>query len=182
MIRRRARSSFHVVVFKRCPHNPWARLLASRTWRKTFEMSLSDTPLILDISLWERSENWPVGSQCDSSVPSACFQWPSSGLSVCSNCVNYHWIAAGTQPVHWHQPVWFQWHSSVLIVPLVFRCVPIKQMSPGLPLEGPMVIAQSMWFQCCRSSGITVYQWPASVFQLCKLTLGFYNWKLTHQS
>ena len=35
-MRRRARYSFDVIVFNRCPRSPWVRLLLSRTQRRTF--------------------------------------------------------------------------------------------------------------------------------------------------
>ena len=58
MIRGRAWSSFDVIV-------PWVRLLVSRARRRTFEMALYHTSIILDISLSEKapqSENWTISS------------------------------------------------------------------------------------------------------------------------
>ena len=46
---RRTRPPFHVVVLNRCARNPWIRLLVSRTWCGTFEMSPCGTPVILYI-------------------------------------------------------------------------------------------------------------------------------------
>ena len=57
IIRRKARSSLDVDVLNRCPRSPWVRLLISWTLHRTFEMAPCDTPVILEISLWESP--WP---------------------------------------------------------------------------------------------------------------------------
>ena len=50
---RRTRSSFHAVTFKRYQHNSWYH-----TQHRTFQMGPCDTPVILDISVWE-NPRWP---------------------------------------------------------------------------------------------------------------------------
>ena len=57
MIRRKARSSLDVDVFSQCPRSPWVRLLVSRPLHRTFQMAPCDTPVIIEISLWESP--WP---------------------------------------------------------------------------------------------------------------------------
>ena len=44
---------FYVIVFNRCPRSPWERLLLSRIQSKTFLTAPYDTPIVLDICLWE---------------------------------------------------------------------------------------------------------------------------------
>ena len=55
MIRGRAWSSFDVIV-------PWVRLLVSRARRRTFEMALYHTSIILDIALWESPSIWELNN------------------------------------------------------------------------------------------------------------------------
>ena len=73
----------------------------------------------LDTSVhWGATREIIVGSQC---FP-VCFQWPSSGVPVCSYYANYHWITTGT-PLgasisQWGSSgipgyLWLQWFSSV---------------------------------------------------------------------
>ena len=71
---------------------------------------------------WNATGERIVGSQCVSSVLPVVFQWLSSGLPVCSNYANKHWITTviplganisqcGSSgiPVY----LWLQWYSSV---------------------------------------------------------------------
>ena len=106
-----------------------------------------------------------------------CFQWSSSGLTVafqwsssvfqlCKLTLDRHWDTTGCK----HQPVWFQWHPSVLVAPVVFQCVPIMQINTGLPLEHHWVLASAsvvpVASQCTYgSSGLPVWsvQWYPSV-------------------
>ena len=119
-------------------------------------------------------------------------QWSSSGNPVCLDLrpqctLECHWRNASVLPVdfqlckltldcHWdttgckHQPVWFQWHPSVLVAPVVFQCVPIMQINTGSPLEHHWVLASAsvvpVASQCtCGSSGLPVrsVQWYPSV-------------------
>ena len=48
-----------------------------------------------------------------------------------------------------------QWHSSVLVAPVVYQSAPIMQINTGLTLEYHWAIA--VWFQCSLSSGFPVY-------------------------
>ena len=93
------------------------------------------------------------------------FQWSFSGFPVVFQCVpickltlGRHWDTTGC----FHQPVWFQWHPSVLVAPVVFQCVPIMQINTGSPLEHHWVLASAsvvpVASQCtCGSSGLPVW-------------------------
>ena len=85
--------------------------------------------------------------QCASSCLPVAFQWSSSVFQLCKLTLDRHWDTTGCK----HQPVWFQWHPSVLVAPVVFQCVPIMQIKTGTPLGAS--ISQ------CGSSGIPVYLW-----------------------
>ena len=94
------------------------------------------------------------------------FQWSSSMFQLCKLTLDRHWNTTGCQ----HQPVWFQWHPSVLVVPVVFQCVPIMQINTGSPLEHHWVLASAsvvpVALQCTfGSSGLPVWsvQWYPSV-------------------
>ena len=62
LTRRRAWSSFDMVVFNRCPRSPLVGALVSRTQHRTFAMASFDIPVILDISSCERPwhEIWTI--------------------------------------------------------------------------------------------------------------------------
>ena len=144
-------------------------------------------PFTLTLSQWSSSGN-PVAIQCawnlDPSVHwnatgemPVCFQWSSSGLPVafqwsssvfqlCKLTLDCHWDTTGYE----HQPVWFQWHPSVLVAPVVFQCVPIMQINTGSPLEHHWVLASAsvvpVASQCtCGYMGLPVrsVQWYPSV-------------------
>ena len=57
----------------------------------------------------------------NASVLPVAFQWSSSVFQLCKLTLDRHWDTTGCK----HQPVWFQWHPSVLVAPVVFQCVPI---------------------------------------------------------
>ena len=84
--------------------------------------------------------------QCASSGLPVAFQWSSSVFQLCKLTLDRHWNTTGCK----HQPVWFQWHPSVLVAPVVFQCVP-HWIATGTPLGAS--ISQ------CGSSGIPVYLW-----------------------
>ena len=121
----------------------------------------------LTLSQWSSSGN-PVAIQCAWNLnPSVhwnatgempvCFQWSSSVFQLCKLTLYRHWDTTGWK----HQPVWFQWHPSVLVAPVVFQCVPIMQINTGLPLEHHWVQASAsvvpVASQCtCGSSGLPV--------------------------
>ena len=95
-----------------------------------------------------------------------CFQWSSSVFQLCKLTLDRHWDTTGCK----HPPVWFQWHPSVLVAPVVFQCVPIMQINTGSPLEHHWVLASAsvvpVASQCtCGSSGLPVrsVQWYPSV-------------------
>ena len=146
-----------------------------------------DYVIALTLSQWSSSGN-PVAIQCawnlDPSVHwnatgemPVCFQWFSSGFPVafqwssnvfqlCKLTLDRHWDTTGYK----HRPVWFQWHPSVLVAPVVFQCVPIMQINTGSPLEHHWVLASTsvvpVASQCtCGSSGLPVrsVQWYPSV-------------------
>ena len=104
--------------------------------------------------------------QCASSGLPVAFQWSSSVFQLCKSTLDYHWDTTGCK----HQPVWFQWHPSVLVAPVVFQCVPIMQINTGSPLEHHWVLASAsvvpVASQCTfGSSGLPVrsVQWYPSV-------------------
>ena len=97
------------------------------------------------------------------------FQWPYSGLPVCSYYANKHWVATwtplgasisqfGSSGISVY--LWLQWSFSV----------PIMQINTGSPLEHHCVLASARVIpvvsQCtCGSSGLPVWsvQWYPSV-------------------
>ena len=104
-------------------------------------------------------------ASASSGLPVA-FQWSSSVFQLCKLTLDRHWDTTGCK----HQPVWFQWHPSVLVAPVVFQCVPIMQINTGSPLEHHWVLASASVIpvasQCtCGSSGLPVrsVQWYPSV-------------------
>ena len=103
---------------------------------------------------WNATGEKNVGCQCASSGLPVAFQWSSSVFQLCKLTLDRHWDTTGC----WHRPVWFQWHPSVLVAPVVFQCVPIMQINTGTPLGASI--------RQCGSSGIPVYlwlQWSSSV-------------------
>ena len=104
--------------------------------------------------------------QCASSGVPVAFQWSSSVFQLCKLTLDRHWDTTGNK----HQPVWFQWHPSVLVAPVVFQCVPIMQINTGSPLEHHWALASAsvvpVVFQCtCGYSGLPMWsvQWHPSV-------------------
>ena len=111
---------------------------------------------------WNATGERIVGSQCASSglpvVFQVAFQWSSSVFQLCKLTLDHHWDTTGGE----HQPVWFQWHPSVLVAPVVFQCVPIMQINTGSPVEHHWVLASAsvvpVASQCtCGSSGLPVW-------------------------
>ena len=113
----------------------------------------------------------PLGaslSQCGSNdIPVYLWlQLSSSVFQLCKLIPDRHWDTTGC----YHQPVWFQWHPSVLVAPVVFQCVPIMQINNGSPLGHHWVLPSAsvvpVASQCaCGSSGLPVWsiQWYPSV-------------------
>ena len=94
------------------------------------------------------------------------FQWCSSVFQLCKLTLGRHWDTTGSE----QQPVWFQWHPSVLVPPVVFQCVRIMQINTGSPLGHHWVLASAsvvqVAFQCtCGPSGLPLWsvQWCPSV-------------------
>ena len=94
------------------------------------------------------------------------FQWFFSVFQLCKITLDRHWDTTGCE----QQPVWFQWHHSVLVTPVVFQCFPIMQINTGSPLEHHWVLASAsvvpVASQCtCGSSGLPVWSvlWYPSV-------------------
>ena len=115
---------------------------------------------------WNATGERIVGSQCASSGLPVAFQWSSSLSQLCKLTLDRLWNTTG----FYYQPVWFQWHPSVLVAPVVFQCVPIMQINTGSPLEHHRVLASASVIpvasQCtCDSSGLPVWfvQWYPSV-------------------
>ena len=50
----------------------------------------------------------------------------SSASQLCKLILDRHWDTSGCNP----QPVWFQWHPSVLVAPVVFQ----SGLSSGIPV------------------------------------------------
>ena len=137
------------------------------------QWSSSDNPVAiqcawnLDPSVhWNATGEMPVCFQWSSSGLPVAFQWSSSVFQLCKLTLDRHWDTTGCK----HQPVWFQWHPSVLVAPVVFQCVPIMQINTGSPLEHHWVLASAsvvpVASQCtCGSSGLPVrsVQWYPSV-------------------
>ena len=134
-----------------------------------FQWQSSGNPvcLHLDPSVhWNATGEMPVCFQWFSSGLPVAFQWSSSVFQLCKLTLDRHWDTTGCK----HQPVWFQWHPSVRVAPVVFQCVPIMQINTGSPLEHHWVLASAsvvpVASQCtCGSSGLPVRsaQWYPSV-------------------
>ena len=97
------------------------------------------------------------GSKCVSSVLPMALQWCSNLFPLCKSTLDRHWDTSGL----YNQPVWFQWHPSVLAAPVVFQCVPIIQINTGSPLKHHWVLASAsvvpVASQCtCGSIGLPV--------------------------
>ena len=123
----------------------------------------------LTLSQWSSSGN-PVCLDLRPQCTLECHRRNASVLPVvfqlCKLTLDCHWDTTGCK----HQPVWFQWHPSVLVAPVVFQCVPIMQINTGSPLEHHWVLASAsvvpVASQCtCGSSGLPVrsVQWYPSV-------------------
>ena len=121
----------------------WSCSLAERV-KSSRKFLLIIPPLTL--SQWSSSGN-PVAIQCawnlDPSVHwnatgemSVCFQWSSSVFQLCKLTLDRHWNTTGCK----HQPVWFQWHPSVLVAPVVFQC----GLSSGIPVYWHNLVWRSM--------------------------------------
>ena len=115
---------------------------------------------------WNATGEMPVCFKWSSSGFPVAFQWSSSVFQLCKLTQDRHWDTTGWK----HQPVWSQWHPSVLVAPVVFQCVPIMQINTGSPLEHHWVLASAsvgpVAFQCtCGSRGLPVrsVQWYPSV-------------------
>ena len=65
-----------------------------------------------------------------------CFQWSSSVFQLCKLTLDHHWNTTGCL----HQLVWFQWHPSVLVAPVVFQC----GLSSGIPVYWQNLVWRSL--------------------------------------
>ena len=158
--------------FKQCHHKANLRDLIAVTALTLSQWSSSGNPVAiqcawnLDPSVhWNATGEMPVCFQWSSSGLPVAFQWSSSVFQLCKLTLDRHWDTTGCK----HQPVWFQWHPSVLVAPVVFQCVPIMQINTGLPLEHHWVLASAsvapVASQCTYgSSGLPVWsvQWHPS--------------------
>ena len=138
-----------------------------------FQWSSSCNPVCLELRTqctlechWRKNCWWPVSFQCASSGLPVAFQWSSSVFQLCKLTLDRHWDTNGC----YHQPVWFQWHPSVLVAPVVFQCGPIMQINTGLPVEHHWLLGTAsvvpVASQCtCGCSGFPVWyvQWYPSV-------------------
>ena len=85
---------------------------------------------------WNVTGEIIVGSQCASCVLPVVFQWSSSVFQLCKLTLDRHWNTTGCD----HQPVWFQWHPSVLVAPVVFQC----GLSSGIPVYWQNLVWRSL--------------------------------------
>ena len=90
--------------------------------------------------------------QCAFSGLPVASQWSSSVFQLCKLPLDCYTDTTGCL----HQSVLIQWHSSVLVAPVVFQCIPIMQITTGLPLEDHWVIASASVVPV-YSSDIPVY-------------------------
>ena len=112
----------------------------------------------------------------NASVIPVVFQWHSRVFQLYKLTLDRHWDTTGCK----HQPVWLQWHPSVLVAPVVFQCVPFMQINTGSPLEHHWVLASAsvvpVASQCtCGSSGLPVrsVQWyPSVLTESCLEVIG----------
>ena len=145
----------------------WKTALTLSQWSSSGNPVAIQCAWNLDPSVhWNATGEMPVCFQWSSSGFPVAFQWSSSVFQLCKLTLDRHWNTTGCK----HQPVWFQWHPSVLVAPVVFQCVPIMQINTGSPLEHHWVLASAsvvpVASQCtCGSSGLPVrsVQWYPSV-------------------
>ena len=77
--------------------------------------------------------------------------WSSSVFQLCKLTLDRHWNTTGC----WYQPMWFQWHPSVLVAPVVFQC----GMSSGIPLYWQNLVWKSLGQVTCLCATPNVYNW-----------------------
>ena len=85
---------------------------------------------------WNATGEMPVCFQWSSSGFPVAFQWSSSVFQLCKLTLDRHWNTTGCK----HQPVWFQWHPSVLVAPVVFQC----GLSSGIPVYWQNLVWRSL--------------------------------------
>ena len=115
---------------------------------------------------WNATGEIIVGSQCVSSGLAMPFQWSSSVFQLCKLTLGCHWDTTGCL----HQPVWFQWHPSVFVTPVVLSVFQLCNLTldrqwdttgclyqPVLFQWHPSVLVAQVVFQCGLSSGIPMY-------------------------
>ena len=96
--------------------------------------------------------------QCASSGLPVAFQWFSSVFQLCKLTLDRHWNTTGC----YHQPVWFQWHHSVLVAPVVFQC----GLSSGIPVYWHNLVWRSLGQVTSQHATTYVYNWYDEFFEL----------------
>ena len=99
--------------------------------------------------------------------------WISGEVKKCQRSKRHQsvfWDTAGWE----HLPVRFQWHLSVLEVPVVSQCVLIMQMNSELPLEENWVTVSARVVPVKSVQCYPVFQWSSNLLHLCKFTLDYH--------
>ena len=139
----------HILGILRYTKSAWYLWLLLVCGKNSMFSSLTDLWRDHHVTLLPWASGRPVAIQCSCNLdPSVhwnatgempvCFQWSPSGLPVafqwsfsvfqlCKLTLDRHWNTTGC----WHQSVWFQWHPSVLVAPVVFQC----GLSSGIPVH-----------------------------------------------
>ena len=119
-----------------------------------FQWQSSGNPvcLHLDPSVhWNATGEMPVCFQWSSSGLPVAFQWSSSVFQLCKLTLDRHWDTIGCK----HQPVWFQWHPSVLVAPVVFQC----GLPSGIPVYWQNLVWRSLGQVTSQHATPNVYNW-----------------------
>ena len=92
-------------------------------------------------------------SQCGSSgIPVYLWlQWSSSVFQLCKLTLDRHRNTTGC----WHQPVWFQWHPSVFVAPVIFQC----GLFSGIPVYWQNLVWRSLDQVTSQHATPYVYNW-----------------------
>ena len=126
-------------------------------WPVVFQWQSSGNPVCLEVRPqctlewhWRRI----VGSRCfqcaSSGIPVA-FQWSSSVFQLCKLTLDRHWDTTGC----YHQSVWFQWHPSVPVGPVVFQC----GLSSGIPVYWQNLVLEVIGQVTSKHVTPNVYSW-----------------------
>ena len=135
-----------------------------------FQWPSSGLPVSSNYANWHWiTTGTPLGasiSQCGSSGISVYFwlQWSSSVFELCTLTLDRHWNTTGC----YHQPVWFQWHPSVIVAPVVFQWS--VQWYPSVLIESSLEVIRSGHFPACDPQCIQLVWWELFELNLFHLT------------